>query len=186
METLRDEPAWKTGAMKKAILRDLDVIVSSSKVYRAKKKAVSHIEGNHGLQFRRARNYCHLVQSTNPGSIAVTTIDRPTLEEPARFEGLFICFEAMSKGFLEGCRPFIGLDGCFLKGPYKGQLLSALGRDGDNGIFPIAFAVVRSETKQSWKWFMEQLEKALGPLHRFTFMSDRQKTCCMVVIIDIV
>ncbi|XP_059670989.1 uncharacterized protein LOC132316533 [Cornus florida] len=81
----------------------------------------------------------------------------------------------MSKGFLEGCRPFIGVDGCFLKGPYKGQLLSALGRDGDSGIFPIAFAVVRSKTKQSWKWFMEQLEKALGSLHWFTFMSDIQK-----------
>ncbi|XP_059627279.1 uncharacterized protein LOC132270091 [Cornus florida] len=135
IETLRDEPAWKTDAMKKAVLRDLDVIVSGSKVYRAKKKAVSHIEGNHGSQFRRA----------------------------------------MSKSFLEGCRPFIGVDGCFLKGPYKGQLLSTLGRDGDNGIFPIAFAVVGSKTKQSWKWFMEQLEKALGLLHRFTFMFDRQK-----------
>ncbi|XP_059654994.1 uncharacterized protein LOC132301784 [Cornus florida] len=144
MDTIRDEPTWKPSAMKKAVLRYLDVNVSKYK-------------------------------TTNLGSIAVTTVDRPTLDDPARFEGLFVCFEAMKRGFLEGCRPFIGFDGCFLKGPYKGQLLSVIGKDGDNGIFPIAIGVVRSEIKQSWEWFLNQLESALGPLNRFTFMSDRQK-----------
>ncbi|XP_059670965.1 uncharacterized protein LOC132316509 [Cornus florida] len=175
MDTIRDEPTWKPSAIKKAVLRDLDVNVSKYKVYRARKKARLHIDGDHGLQFSRARDYCQLIQTTNPGSIAVTTVDRPTLDDPARFKGLFICFKAMKIGFLEGCRPFIGLDGCFLKGPYKGQLLSAISKDGDNGIFPIAIGVVRSETKQSWEWFLNQLESVLGPLNRFTFMSDRQK-----------
>ncbi|XP_059639116.1 uncharacterized protein LOC132281431 [Cornus florida] len=175
MDTIRDEPTWKPSAMKKAILRDLDVNVTKYKVYRAKKKARLHIDGDYGLQFSRARDYCQLIQTTNPGSITVTTVDRLTLDNPTRFEGLFVCFEAMKRGFLEGYRPFIGLDGCFLKGPYKWQLLSAIGKDGDNGIFPIAISVVKSETKQSWEWFLNKLESALGPLNRFTFMSDRQK-----------
>ncbi|XP_059635476.1 uncharacterized protein LOC132277656 [Cornus florida] len=141
MDTIRDEPTWKPTAMKKAVLRDLDVNVSKYKVYRARKKARLHIDGDHGLQFSRARDYCQLSQTTNPGSIAVTTVDRPTLDDPVRFEGLFVCFEAMKRGFLEGCRLFIGLDSCFLKGPYKGQLLSVIGKDVDNGIFLITIGV---------------------------------------------
>jgi hypothetical protein len=56
----------------------------------------------------------------------------------------------MKRGFLEGCKPIIGVDGCFLKGPFKGQLLSAVGRDGNNNMYPIAFAIVEAEVKDSW------------------------------------
>ncbi|KAK4409404.1 hypothetical protein Sango_0013400 [Sesamum angolense] len=34
---------------------------------------------------------------------------------------------AVKKGFLSGCRPFIGVDGCYLKGPHGGVLLTAVG-----------------------------------------------------------
>ncbi|KAL0346562.1 UNVERIFIED_CONTAM: hypothetical protein Scaly_1672200 [Sesamum calycinum] len=34
---------------------------------------------------------------------------------------------SVKKGFLSGCRPFIGVDGCHLKGPHGGVLLTAVG-----------------------------------------------------------
>ncbi|KAK9986750.1 hypothetical protein SO802_031701 [Lithocarpus litseifolius] len=46
-------------------------------------------------------------------------------------------------------RPFIGVDGCHLKGEYPGQILTAVGKDGNNGVDPIAFVVVEVETKDS-------------------------------------
>ena len=46
-----------------------------------------------------------------------------------------------------GCRPFIGLSGTFLKGFYGGQLLTAISQDANNQIFPIAYAVVDSKTR---------------------------------------
>jgi hypothetical protein len=85
---------------------------------------------------------------------------------------------AMKKWFLEGCRLVIGLDGCFLKGPYKGILLVVVGRDANNNMYPIAIAVVESETKDSWTWFLECLVSDLGSHERHispTFISDRQK-----------
>ncbi|XP_071688226.1 uncharacterized protein [Rutidosis leptorrhynchoides] len=39
-------------------------------------------------------------------------------------------------------RKVIGLDGCFLKGIAIGQLLSALGKDANNQVYPLAWAVV--------------------------------------------
>ena len=36
----------------------------------------------------------------------------------------------------------MGFDGCFLKGPFGGVLLTAVALDANNSIFPIAFAVI--------------------------------------------
>nr|GLL33706.1 cell division cycle protein 27 homolog B isoform X2 [Ipomoea trifida] len=47
----------------------------------------------------------------------------------------------MKRGFLDGCGPIIGLDGCFLKGVMKGELLAAVGRDLNNQMYPIAWTV---------------------------------------------
>ncbi|XP_048494436.1 uncharacterized protein LOC125494729 [Beta vulgaris subsp. vulgaris] len=73
------------------------------------------------------------------------------------FERAYICFEALRRGFMGGCRPFISLDGCFLKGPFEGQLLIAVGRDGNNQFFPVAWAVVEVESIDSWSWFLNLL-----------------------------
>lgn len=45
----------------------------------------------------------------------------------------------------------LGLDGCVLKTVCGGQLLSAVGRDGNNSILPVAMAAVEGENYDSWK-----------------------------------
>ena len=40
------------------------------------------------------------------------------------------------------CRPLVGLDGCHLKGKFGGHKLSAIARDGNDNIFPVALGVV--------------------------------------------
>ncbi|XP_024178386.1 uncharacterized protein LOC112184360 [Rosa chinensis] len=84
---------------------------------------------------------------------------------------------ALKKGWREGCRPYIGLDGCHLKSVHKGQLLSAVGIDGNNGIYPVAGAVVEVESRETWTWFLEFLREDLDIHHstHYTFMSDKQK-----------
>ncbi|KAL4570509.1 hypothetical protein LXL04_026165 [Taraxacum kok-saghyz] len=74
-------------------------------------------------------------------------------------------------------RDFLGFDGTFMKGPFPGQILTVVGLDSNNGIYPLAYAVVEAETFQSWTWFLELLgeDLTLGPRSNFTFISDRQK-----------
>ncbi|KAG8371337.1 hypothetical protein BUALT_Bualt13G0077200 [Buddleja alternifolia] len=67
-----------------------------------------------------------------------------------RFERLFVCFPAQRDGFKYGCHPFIGIDGCFLKGPYGGQLLVATVMDANFGIFPLAFMFAETESEATW------------------------------------
>nr|XP_027118482.1 uncharacterized protein LOC113735689 [Coffea arabica] len=90
---------------------------------------------------------------------------------------MFVMFTAQKEGFVNACRPVIGLDACHLKGIMGGQLMSAIGRDANNQMFPIAMALVESECKDSWGWFLDSLTDAIGtPIERgWVFLSDRQK-----------
>lgn len=63
-------------------------------------------------------------------------------EEMKRFKRWYVCLGLVKNGFNAGCRPIIGLDGCHLKGPYGGQLLADVGADFNDGMYPIAWAIV--------------------------------------------
>ena len=75
-----------------------------------------------------------------------------------------------------GCRPIIGLDGCHLKERFGGQILSAIARDANDNIFPVAFAVVEQENKDSWVWFLQQFLDDIGNPKQLNlvFITDRQ------------
>lgn len=70
---------------------------------------------------------------------------------------MFVMFSAQQDGFIQGCRPVIGLDACHLKGKFGGHLMHAVGRDANNQMYPLAIACVESECKDSWSWFLETL-----------------------------
>ncbi|XP_057775249.1 uncharacterized protein LOC130994228 [Salvia miltiorrhiza] len=84
---------------------------------------------------------------------------------------------ALRKGFKKSCRPVIGIDGCFLKTYLGSHLLCATGKDGNNGMFPIAWAVVEAENEVCWTWFLKCLLEDLdiGDGSGWTFISDQQK-----------
>ena len=88
-------------------------------------------------------------------------------------------FQSMQRCFVLS-RPFIGLDGCFLKGKYGGELLTAVARDANDQMLPLAYAIVEVEKKETWKWFLEILVDDLGRPEvcwACTFMLDQQKVC---------
>ncbi|KAL4583183.1 hypothetical protein LXL04_007749 [Taraxacum kok-saghyz] len=69
---------------------------------------------------------------------------------------------ACSQGFLVGCRSYIALDSCHLKGKFNGVLVAATGIDSNNSIFPIAYVLLKSENTPSWTWFLKLLREAIG------------------------
>lgn len=81
----------------------------------------------------------------NPGSKMKIQLDSTCLRP--KFDRLYTYFKACRDGLVNGCRPFFRVDGCHLEGVDGGQLLSAVCRDTNNGMFPIAIAWVESESK---------------------------------------
>ncbi|XP_028061188.1 uncharacterized protein LOC114264688 [Camellia sinensis] len=67
------------------------------------------------------------------------------------------------------CRPLLFIDGPFL----KGTLLTVTTKDGDQGFFPLAMAIVYTETTDSWEWFFMHLSNILLDERPITFISDR-------------
>ncbi|GJS02025.1 hypothetical protein Tco_0318533 [Tanacetum coccineum] len=46
--------------------------------------------------------------------------------------------------------------------PWPGQILTAIGVDANNGIYPVAYAIVEAESKASWCGFLNLLGEDLG------------------------
>ena len=89
----------------------------------------------------------------------------------------FHSFVACKKGWIKGRRPLIGLDGCHIKGSYTGQILTAVGIDANNGMYPIAFAIAEVENQETWTWFLEYLIGDLKTVNdrSYAFITDKQK-----------
>ncbi|GAB2227043.1 hypothetical protein Droror1_Dr00008842 [Drosera rotundifolia] len=64
------------------------------------------------------------------------------------------------------------LDGRFLKGRFRGVLLSTTAKDDNQGLYPLSFAVVDLETQESWHWFLIELRKVIPVDRRINFVSD--------------
>ncbi|XP_039114503.1 uncharacterized protein LOC120249877 [Dioscorea cayenensis subsp. rotundata] len=117
--------------------------------------------------------YVKKVLVTNPGSVAIVENDG------SRFKRAFFTFKACVIGFKTGCRPLLYLDETHLLGKYGGTLLGATGKDGNDGFFHVAFAIVDNETDANWMWFLSKLGDTIYDDDEYvkiiTFISDRSK-----------
>jgi hypothetical protein len=118
--------------------------VKEHRLYRARRLAKDMIRGKMDEQYNKLWDYMETLRRTNVGSCVMMKVDRPLPDIPAKFQRLYLSLATMKRGFLAGCRPIIGLDGYFLKGPHKGQLLATISRDANNQMYPLAFAVVEA------------------------------------------
>ncbi|KAL2246245.1 UNVERIFIED_CONTAM: hypothetical protein Sindi_2892700 [Sesamum indicum] len=118
------------------------------------------------------QDYAHELLKSNPGSTVVVGVDADQ-----KFDKFYVCFGALKNGFNGGCRQVVGVDGCHLKGPFGGVLLTAVGIDPNNNIYPVAYAVVGKEMRVTWEWFLRLLKSDLGVVRddQWCFISDKQK-----------
>ncbi|KAK9217883.1 hypothetical protein WN943_006513 [Citrus x changshan-huyou] len=146
------------------------------KLYKAKKIALKNLGADHIAYYGKLLKYAHILMKMNRGACVKVKVDRPLSNSPV-FQRFFLSFPALKVGYLTGCRPFIGLEGCHLKGPYRGVLLSDVALDADSGIFPLAFCICEVENYDSWGYFLSLLYEFIGADdHRpVTIISDRQK-----------
>ncbi|XP_026442053.1 uncharacterized protein LOC113341361 [Papaver somniferum] len=71
-------------------------------------------------------------------------------------------------------RPMIYLDATFLIGRFGGTLMAATCGNGNDGFYPYAFAIVLSENKDNWFWFLDNLQQVVDD-RPIVFLSDRHE-----------
>ncbi|KAL0453361.1 UNVERIFIED_CONTAM: hypothetical protein Slati_1314200 [Sesamum latifolium] len=172
----KSDPKRSMKGFRVDIINELRVNVSKDQAYKAKRAALKEIEESPDYQYTRLWDYAEEVRATNPGSTVILGTEEADDGEH-RFSRMYVCFGGLKSGFKAGCRPIIGVDGCHLKGPNGGILLTAIGVDPNNSLFPIAYAVVNKECRETWEGFLIILKHDLNIIrqHEFTFMSDKQK-----------
>nr|XP_043633729.1 uncharacterized protein LOC122604935 [Erigeron canadensis] len=178
-DIVRTNPDISGEAVEDHLSKQFGINISRMTAYRAKDKAVKKLRGDYHEQFSLLREYIIELKHRNPGTTVKLDFHPTTTEqfETRVCRRIFVCLGSLKMGFQELGRELLGLDGAFMKGPYPGQLLTAVCVDGNNGIYPVAYALVEAECKASWEWFLECLGDDLGLPNNvnFTFISDRQK-----------
>ncbi|KAK1679084.1 hypothetical protein QYE76_039932 [Lolium multiflorum] len=118
-----------------------------------------------------AMNTQRTLKDRNPGThVDIQDFVIPEFPNVRVLHRVFFAFSICIEAFMH-CRPVMCVDGTFLTGRYKGQILTAIGVDGNNRIVPLAFAFVESENTASWLWFFRQLKKSI--------VKDRPNVCML-------
>jgi len=175
---LQNNPKYKVKDMRGELENDLKLNVCQSKLKRAKRMSLEKLEGSFIDDYNKLEAYAQELKQSNPGSDVLINISKDALAEGKRnFLRMYMCFDALKKGWKSGLRPLIGLDGTFLKGICKGMMLVALGQDSMNSFYPLTWAIVDKETSRTWCWFIELLKGSLDLKDgaKITFISDMQK-----------
>ncbi|GJU56462.1 mutator type transposase [Tanacetum coccineum] len=151
------------------------------KAYRAKQIAKEKVVGDYTGQYSLLRDYALELQRTNPGTTVKIEVERNIDQEDncntRQFKRIYVCLGVLKNGFKAGNRDLLGLDGCFMSGPWPGQILTAVVVDCNNETYLVAYVVVEAKTKDAWMWFLDYLgdDLDLTSESNFTFISDRQK-----------
>ncbi|XP_015874821.2 uncharacterized protein LOC107411697 isoform X2 [Ziziphus jujuba] len=169
-EKLKVFPNYKPKDIVNDIKQEYGIQLNYFQAWRGKEIAKEQLQGSYKEAYNQLPLFCEKIMETNPGSLATFTT-----KEDSSFHRLFVAFHASLYGFQQGCRSLLFLDSVSLKSKYQGTLLAATAADGDDGVFPVAFAVVDTETDDNWHWFLLQLKSVISVSCPITFVADRQK-----------
>ncbi|XP_028064024.1 uncharacterized protein LOC114267217 [Camellia sinensis] len=136
-DRVRDQPLTRPTDVVFDLRNEYGLEISYRVTWLGVEKAMGEMYGDHAMSFDQLRWYSDYVMEKNPNSYINLDFEQNT----GRFVRYFISFRAYIDGF-KHCRPLLFLDGTFLKGRFKGNMLAATAKDGNQGLFPVVFAVV--------------------------------------------
>ncbi|MBA0734003.1 hypothetical protein Gogos_017957 [Gossypium gossypioides] len=111
--TIGDHPKMKLREIQRRVASKMHVNVNMTRCRRAKKMVKDKLAGNFVHEFAMLWDYVDELRLNNPGSAIKMAVTRVTPKSPPHFKRFYVCFEALKRGWKEGCRPILGLDGCF-------------------------------------------------------------------------
>ncbi|XP_074355948.1 uncharacterized protein LOC141695613 [Apium graveolens] len=131
-DRIRKNPQWRIKEMIETIKIELEIEVPRIKILILRKMALEGVHDSLKEHYSRTRDFGHELLLSKPQKTVKISTTRLNETDKNKFKRMYVCYYALTTWWKVGCRPIIGLDGCFLKTVCGGQLLSAMGRDGNN------------------------------------------------------
>lgn len=150
VEKMKNSETFNINQVVGEIRTKFSTSITPSRAFKARKMARKIVDGDIEKQYSMIWSYSAELQRACKGNTCKLHLERPVPTLLPKFGRFYVCFDGCKRALKTSYRPFIGVDGCHLKNKYGGQLLIAVGRDPNDQYLPVAFAVVESETKETW------------------------------------
>ncbi|XP_043812733.1 uncharacterized protein LOC110615378 [Manihot esculenta] len=146
---IEQQPNIKIAVLQAEVRDKFGYEPSYQKTWKAKQKAIAQLYGGWDESYGRLRRFMTALHHFNPETVYMIEDNPHWINERLNpmcrvFDRMFWAFKQSIEGF-KHCRPVISIDGTFLYGKYTGCILYATGLDGNNQLFPLAFAIVDKE-----------------------------------------
>ncbi|GJV78978.1 mutator type transposase [Tanacetum coccineum] len=144
IKSLATNPDIPVRTVQDKMQKQFEVGVSKMKAFRAKRIASDIMTGSYREQYSLLKEYAQELINQNPGTtVWVDVQQEPNPESLTRtFRRVYVCLRALKQ---------------------------AVGVDTNNGIYPVAYAIVEAESKASWCWFLNLLGEDLGIEANFNY-----------------
>ncbi|KAL6314595.1 hypothetical protein AAG906_026935 [Vitis piasezkii] len=146
IETLvKAEMTVTIGAIQAVVAEQFGYQISYQKAMKAKRKAMTRLFGDWYKSYAELPRFFPCLRAVKSGCIMYSKTVPGNNPNEEIFQRVFWAFAPSITGFAH-CRPVLSIDGTHLYGKYKGTLLIAMGCDGNNQLFPLAFAITKENT----------------------------------------
>lgn len=127
-DRLVDDPNLRPIDIRKQVKQLYGLDVSYKTAWKGKEIAKQIVHGDDFYSYQHLVSYCKAVEESNPNSYCILECHPVTNQ----FRRIFMCFGGCAAGF-KCCRPLLFIDATHIKNKYKGQLLGATGKNGNEG-----------------------------------------------------
>ncbi|KAL1209132.1 hypothetical protein V5N11_028685 [Cardamine amara subsp. amara] len=149
---VRVQPTRSFAELKKWWKEKIGYDLETSEVRAAKEEAIKRVFGNWDQCYEDLPKLMSAFCSSN-GMLVDWKYDVFPNPKFASFHGVFWAFSQSIEGF-QHCRPQIVVETTDLNCKYPLKLMIASGVDAANNFFPLAFAVTKEVSTDSWRWFL--------------------------------
>ena len=122
-----------------------------NKAWNVRTKAVTKLFGDWESLYEILPQYLNAMKISNSG-IIIALYFEPYTYGKVWFHRAFLGFRTIHRRF-PILSTLLSIDGIHLYEKYKGCLLIVTEVDANNGLFPLAFAIVEGEKEAFWQWF---------------------------------
>ena len=161
-----------TAAIQASVMGKWEYQISYKKALDGKHKEIRQLFGDFSQSYTELPRLVLAIEQANLGCVVIwktCEINMPNIEI---FQRVFWSFKPSIEGF-QHCRPVMSIDGTHLYGKYKGKLLIAMGCDGNNQLFQLAFSITEGENTDNWGWFLACIRNRVTQRTGICVISDK-------------